>query len=56
MTPENTVSTVNTVAALRAHENARLPVEAYDGGARPAAARARDADPAAGPRAGENRR
>lgn len=35
----------NTVAALRAHENARLPAEAYDGGMRPAAARARDADP-----------
>lgn len=39
MTPEN------TVAALRAHENAHLPAEAYDDGARPAAARARDADP-----------
>jgi hypothetical protein len=34
-----------TVAALRAHENARLPASAYDEGMRPAAARARDADP-----------
>lgn len=44
MTPEN------TVAALRAHENARLPADAYD--ARPAAARARDADPVGGAREG----
>lgn len=35
----------NQRASQRAHENARRPAEEYDDEGRPAAARARDADP-----------
>jgi hypothetical protein len=43
------MSQENERAAQRAHRNVGLPDEEYDDTGRPAAARARDADPPTGP-------